>query len=98
MAIKKRMRDGTIKYITYNHEEDNQKVAVSATLMEDKDKEIARLTALVQTLTKEIEKLSKPKEELGASDDVEAVAAVRHTSVTADSYYHNPAASSLPLP
>jgi hypothetical protein len=74
MAIKKRMRDGTIKYISYKHE-DNEKVPSETLLEEDhRDKEIARLTALVDTLTKEIEKQSKPKEE-EPSSSVMAVAA-----------------------
>jgi protease II len=56
-------------------EEDNQKVSETLTEEDHKDKEIARLTALVETLTKELEKQFKPKEEAPPSSDVMAVAA-----------------------
>jgi thiamine biosynthesis lipoprotein ApbE len=77
MAIKKVIKNGVIKYVRVKEEEDNQKVPKMGTLVEEdqKDKkEIARLTALVETLTKELEKQSKPKEE-APSSDVMAVAA-----------------------
>jgi recombinational DNA repair protein RecT len=66
MAIKKVIKNGIIKYVRVK--EDN-----SETLTEEdhKDKEIKRLTALVETLTKELEKQSKE----APSSDVMAVAA-----------------------
>jgi hypothetical protein len=71
MAIKKRMRDGTIKYVTFKHEEHNQ-----SDNNKDKDLEIKRLTALIEILESRIKQLEtdKPKEE-SPSSDVMAVAA-----------------------
>jgi hypothetical protein len=61
MALKRRMRDGTIKYITYKHEEDNQ----SDNKDKDLDLEIKRLEAIIEILESKIKQLEtdKPKEE-----------------------------------
>ena len=77
--VRREFKNGIKRYISTpieESEEDNQKLVENANLIEDdsKDKEIARLTALVETLTKELEKQSKPKEE-APSSDVMAVAA-----------------------
>jgi hypothetical protein len=75
---RREIKKGIVKWVStpIEEEEDNEKVTKMTTLEEEdhKDKEIARLSALVETLTKEIEKQSKPKEE-APSSDVMAVAA-----------------------
>jgi hypothetical protein len=89
MAIKKVIKNGIIKYVRVK--DDNEKVNKMATLTEEdhRDKEIARLTALVEALTKEIEK--QPKE--APSSDVMAVAAAS----TYDCYKYEGKKASRPL-
>jgi hypothetical protein len=74
MAIKKRMRDGTIKYVTYKHEESENQEAEDH---EDKDLQIKRLEALIELLESRIKQLetNKPKGEVPSSDVMTVAAA-----------------------
>jgi hypothetical protein len=74
---RREVKNGIIKWVSTpieESEEDNQKVSETLTEEDHKDKEIARLTALIQALTKQLEKQSKSKEE-APSSDVMAIAA-----------------------
>jgi hypothetical protein len=77
MAIKKVIKNGIIKYVRVKEENDNQKVPKMGTFAEEdsKDLEIVRLSALIDKLTKELEKLSKPKGEAPSSDVMDVAAA-----------------------